>query len=241
MPIVSPIPPPVDVQENVRRSGIILTDAQWDLLAAYVSGLLEANKGVNLISRKDEGNIWRGHILHSLALTAVVKIPVGAKLLDLGTGGGLPGIPLAIVRPDISICLIDSIQKKARAVELMVESLPLPNTRVIAARAEELHSKGGGTYQIIVARAVAPLVDLLKWTTKLFDHANRRNIDIQLGEKRETIRTPVLLAMKGGELEDEVKRARVRYPDIRPIVGVLSGGFPGSGYLDDKKVIIVPR
>jgi len=238
---VSPIPPAVDIRETVRRSGISLTDAQWDLLAGYSDALLEANKVVNLISRKDEENVWRGHILHALALTAVIRFPVGATVLDLGTGGGLPGIPLAIIRPDTSVCLVDSIQKKARAVELIVKKLALPNARVIAARAEELHSREKGTYQIIVARAVAPLLDLLKWTTKLLDHVNRMTVEIDIGGSKEAVRTPLLLAMKGGELEEEVKRAKVRYPDIQPMVGSLSGIFPGSGYLDEKKVIIVPR
>ncbi len=233
--------PPEDIRLVIQRAGIGLADGQWALLSGYADALLEENSVVNLISRKDEENIWRSHLLHSLALTAAIPLPSSAKILDLGTGGGLPGIPLAIVRPDLTVHLVDSIQKKVRAVQSIVEKLGLSNVRVHAGRAEEMHIEKGEGYQVIVARAVAPLVDLLKWTTKLFDRRNRMTCLIEVEGKVEEFRTPFLVAMKGGELEEEISRARVRYPEVRPVVVRFKGIPPGSSLLDDKKIIVVPR
>ena len=233
--------PPEDIRLVISRAGISLTDAQWDLLSGYADALLEANRVVNLISRKDEENIWRVHLLHSLALTAAIPFPSGVRVLDLGTGGGLPGIPLAIARPDLAVDLIDSIQKKVRAVQSIVEKLGIKNVRVIPGRVEELRIPEKGGYQIIIARAVAPLIDLLRWTTKLFDRRDRRKCIVDVEGKQEEYRTPLLIAMKGGALEEEIQRARVRYPEVRPVVVQFIGIPPGSALLDDKKILVVPR
>ncbi len=233
--------PPDDIRLTMSRAGITLSDSQWALLSGYADALLEANSVVNLISRKDEENLWRSHLLYSLALTAAIPFPSGIRVLDLGTGGGLPGIPLAIARPDLAVHLIDSIQKKVRAVQSIVEKLGLPNVRVIAGRAEELQIEKGSGYQIIIARAVAPLIDLLKWTTKLFDRRDRRTCAMEVAGKKEEFQTPLLVAMKGGALEEEIQRARLRYPEVRPVVVQFIGIPPGSALLDDKKILVVPR
>ena len=161
--------------------------------------------------------------------------------MDFGTGGGLPGIPIAIARPDLSLCLVDSIQKKAKMVSAMIEQLPLLNASVVASRAEDLHLKEGERFQLVIARAVAPLVDLLKWSTNLFNRRDRMKVLIHDSGRVEEATTPMLLAMKGGELEDELKAATLRYPAITPIVVRFPGVPLASEALDDKKVLVIQR
>jgi len=106
-----------------RDNGLRLEDRQVDLLRRYVDLLRGWNARVNLISRRDEENIWWSHILHSLSFLFFLQPGQGMRLLDLGTGGGLPGIPLAILRNDLHIVLLDSIRKKTAAVQEMAEQM----------------------------------------------------------------------------------------------------------------------
>ena len=99
-----------------RRNGLEPTDDQLAQLAEYARRLLEWNRKINLISRKDEENIWQSHLLHSISLLMRVDFPLGARILDLGTGGGLPGIPIRILRSDLSFVLLDATKKKVEAV-----------------------------------------------------------------------------------------------------------------------------
>lgn len=231
--------PPDNIRPALSAVGVTLTDTQWDKLTVYAEALLEANASVNLISRKDQENLWGSHIVHALALLAVVRFPPGARIMDLGTGGGLPGIPLAISCPDVHVDLLDSVQKKARAVQSFVDRLVLSNVNVIAGRAEELKSEKG--YQIVIARAVAPLVNLLKWTGSLLDRRQRFTVKATIAGAEASVQSPMLLAMKGGELDDEIRQAKLKYPDIAPLIARLPIVEPGLTALDDKKVIIVAR
>ena len=231
--------PPENIRSALREIGVTITETQWDRLVLYAGALIEANASVNLISRKDQENLWGSHILHALALLAVVRFPSGARVMDLGTGGGLPGIPLAICCPDLQFDLVDSVQKKARAVDSFVDRLALSNVKVIAGRAEELKKEKG--YQIVIARAVAPLVNLLKWTGRLLDRSQRYTVKATIGGVDVGVESPVLLAMKGGDLDDEIRQAKLKYPDIAPLIARLPVVEPGLSALDDKKVIIVPR
>lgn len=101
--------------------------------------------------------------------------------------------------------------------------------------------KASPGYQIVIARAVAPLVHLLKWTAKLYDRNQRQSVRVIHGTAEETVQTPMLVAMKGGELDEEIEKAKVRYPTIVPIVARIPGVVPGSTALDDKKIIIIAR
>ena len=109
----------------MRQNNLPLSEAQVASLAEYESLLREWNGRINLISRRDQENIWTAHILHSLSILFHLEIPASVRVLDLGSGGGLPGIPLAIARPDLTVVLLDSMAKKMRAVSDIVARLKL--------------------------------------------------------------------------------------------------------------------
>ncbi len=228
-----------------RENGLPLDETQAHLLSGYVRLLREWNEKVNLISRRDVENVWISHLLHSLALLFFLDPPRSISVLDLGSGGGLPGIPLAIARPDLRMTLLDSIQKKTAALTAIVRALGLNNVAVSTARAEGLaagHTPAEG-FSIVVARAVAPLPDLIKWSRPLMRASGES--DRQMGLRRSragadgAIRLPCLLALKGGDLDKEVREARVklRQEEIR-VVDLVFAGSEELG-LTDKKLVIV--
>ena len=225
-----------------RLNGLPLDDNQVDLLRRYIELLRNWNSRVNLISRRDEENIWWNHILHSLSILFFVTPGEAMNLLDLGTGGGLPGIPLAILRNDLHIVLLDSIRKKTAAVQDMVERLALTNARVETGRAEELHGKSGfsGAFDIVVARAVAPLEDLVRWSKPLLRTVKREQVPHRLRlPSGRPLKVPLLIALKGGDLSEEIRRAqqRARGAVISPNTLV----FPGSEELglEDKRLVTI--
>jgi 16S rRNA (guanine527-N7)-methyltransferase len=229
---------PPDFDRILRKNGIVLDVKRRQKLDRYVALLLEWNKKVNLISRKGEENILCGHILHSLSPLFLIDIPAGVRLLDLGTGGGFPGIPMAIVHGNMEVVLLDSIKKKVEAVEAMVGELDLPGV----GRAEDLGKKEGWhhSFDIITARAVAPLVDLVKWSAPFL-----RGGEFSPSEARATrpgriqLREPCLLAYKGGDLQQEIADARIKVRPKRIMEMALI--FPGSEELglEGKKVVII--
>jgi 16S rRNA (guanine527-N7)-methyltransferase len=155
-----------DVQDICRKNGLELSEEMVAGLEQYVSLLLEWNAKVNLISRKDQENIWGGHILHSLSMLFRLRLPAGIRVLDLGSGGGLPGIPLAIVNPEWSVSLLDSIQKKCTAVQDIVTRMDMAKrVEVIVGRAEEksVMDKRRVAFDVVVARGVASLADLVRY------------------------------------------------------------------------------
>ncbi len=178
---------------------LALTESQWERLEAYGKLLLRHNEQVNLISRRSAGELVERHLLHSLAL-AVHRFPARSSVVDWGTGGGLPGIPLAIVFPDVQVHLVDSIAKKVRAVREMVEELGLENVTVWNVRAE--HWTGQAHYA--VSRATAPLQKLWKWYHKV-----RKPLPVSLTE---TDWNPGLIALKGGDLSEEIRKLKRKYP-----------------------------
>jgi len=141
-----------------------LSEATLAQLRAYAVLLREWNGRINLISRKDVENFEAHHLLHALAPVKVLKFADGVRVLDVGTGGGLPGIPLAIAFPKAQFFLVDSIEKKVKALKDMVTALNLQNVQVVHKRAEELESK----FDYILGRAVAPLPDFIGWIGKNF-------------------------------------------------------------------------
>ena len=228
----------------LRNIGVEVGDHQLETLDAYVALLLEWNKKVNLISRKDEENVWENHLLHSLSALARVEIPPGAITLDLGTGGGLPGIPLKILRPDTEFTLLDSIQKKITAVRDIVEKLALTGMTTLCGRAEELGRKGGqrGKYDLVLSRGVTSLPHLVRLANPLLRHRSvlRRGEMGRMGarEKR-PLSFPALLAFKGGPLEAELTKAK-RVTTTR-CIEVLNLEFAGREgiLLEGKKLVVV--
>lgn len=161
---------------------------------------LEWNEKINLISRKDTASFEVKHVLHSLAIARFIRFYPGAQVLDLGTGGGFPGIPLAIVFPEVQFTLVDSIEKKMKAVQDIVNQLDLQNVKVVRGRAEEQT----GNFDYVVSRAVAPMNDLVRWTRK----------QLISGQKGSLPNGWVVL--KGGDLKDELVEFR-REVELQPL------------------------
>ena len=181
--------PPEHVRQLLQQMKPAPTEAQWVHLAEYLDLLLETNKQFNLTSVRDLDEAWERHILDSV--TAATLLPKTGALADVGSGGGLPGIPLAILRPDLDVALIEATAKKARFLETVVQTLGLPRVRVIQERAETVGQdpKLRGTFQVVTARAVAPLNILLELTLPL----------LCVGGE--------LLAFKGQRAKEEVEEA----------------------------------
>lgn len=176
---------------------------------------LHWNDQINVISRKDTENFIERHVLHSLAIAKVIQFKPGTKILDIGTGGGFPGIPLAILFPDCDFLLVDSIGKKIKVVNEVAKELGLSNVKGEHARAEEIKEQ----FDFIVSRAVTAMPKFLKWTTGKF-----------LKENNNALKNGILY-LKGGDLTEEmasVKKA-IQYLEI-------SKFYPGE-FFETKKVV----
>lgn len=214
---------------------------QAELLEEYTRLLLQRNKRVNLISRKDEPNIWTRHILHCASLLFGVSIQQNARLMDLGTGGGLPGIPIKILIPTLSLTLLDSMKKKAEAVADLVDQLGLADVKVECARAEELANKKGfkNEFDYVVARGVAGLKQLVGWSFP-FLKLERSDVPREVGMQGKTfIESPALVAMKGGDLMNELATAR-RNKHVKDIevIDLKIEGIDAKHNPDRKAVVV---
>jgi 16S rRNA (guanine527-N7)-methyltransferase len=232
------IPPEIRVRSICQKNGLLLSDEQYEKLTTFVDGLLDWNRKINLISRKDTEHVWFSHILHSLTPLFYLHVPAGWRLFDLGTGGGLPGIPLAIARPDLRFTLADSIRKKMTAVEDLASRARLDNVDFRVGRGEEIAREKGmaGRYDLIIARAVAPLAELMKWTRPL--SSRRAAGQKKRGDTGSRIPAPALVALKGGDLEREIAEARAR--SRGSAITVINMSFEGSLELglQDKKLVL---
>ncbi len=201
----------------LQKNRVSITDTQLDLIGGYADLLLSWNKSVNLVSRKDEGNLWSAHILLSIAFLFEAHFPRGIAVLDLGTGGGLPGIPLSIMKPEVQFTLLDSIGKKVDAVADMIGRLGLSNVTAVRARAEEYGATDAGRkrFDAVLARGVADLSVLINWSLPLLRDVQPAVRGIPGGSFDGSY--PALLALKGGSLDDEIRRAEKRYPGVAVI------------------------
>ncbi|MGD2033631.1 MAG: 16S rRNA (guanine(527)-N(7))-methyltransferase RsmG [Bacteroidales bacterium] len=148
------------------------------------------NQKINVISRRDIGELCERHVLHSLSIAKYTSFRAGQTVLDIGTGGGFPGIPLAILFPEVRFILSDSVQKKIRVVEAIAKTLQLENVEPVPERAEKIRD----VYEVAVCRAVAPLPELIRWTRKTLETSSEKNYGHGL------------IALKGGELSKEIDR-----------------------------------
>ncbi len=180
----------------------------------------EWNEKINVISRKDIDSLYEKHVLHSLAIAAVFDIPAGSEVIDLGTGGGFPGIPLAIFFPEVKFHLVDSIGKKIKVVNAVAEALNLANVTTRHSRAEEIRDR---QFDAVVSRAVAPLKDLLAWSHHLIRKPRTGN------------EFTGLICLKGGDLAQEIYES-----GKKPFVTDIYELFPEE-YFRDKFVLHVPR
>lgn len=195
-----------------------LTERQREQFAALLPLYEDWNAKINVISRKDMGNFYEHHVLHSLAIAKVQPFKTMADILDVGTGGGFPGIPLAIMFPHANFYLIDSIGKKIKVVQNVAESLQLKNVRAEQIRAEQVE----GDYDFIVSRAVTDLSQFTGWVRgKVSDSHYHR------------LRNGILY-LKGGDLAEELApfKKKVRTWDI--------SDFYEEEFFQTKKVIYLP-
>ncbi len=194
-----------------------LTEVQKEQFAKLYDLYTDWNAKINVISRKDIENLYERHILHSLGIAKAYHFRSGTQVLDIGTGGGFPGIPLAILYPECEFLLLDSIGKKVRVAQEVATAIGLQNVRFRHARAEEEKGK----FDYVVSRAVMPLTDLVKLC--------RKNIATECRNA-----TPNgLICLKGGELQKEVM------PFKRLVeVSELSDYFPEE-FFETKKVVYV--
>ena len=171
-----------------------LSQVQKEQLA-YLGELYEEwNSKINVISRKDISGLYTNHVLHSLAIAKFIDFTKGTKILDVGTGGGFPGIPLAIMFPDVSFHLIDSIGKKIKVVEAVSSSIGLKNVKRKQIRAEDLKDR----YDFIVSRAVTAFPEFVKICRNKIRKEQRNAI------------TNGILYLKGGDFSEEIKPFRNR-------------------------------
>jgi len=196
------------MEETEKKLEIILryfsefTPHQTEQFGMLQSLYSEWNDKINVISRKDIDALYEKHILHSLAIAAWFDFIPGIEIIDIGTGGGFPGIPLAIFFPEVKFLLVDSIGKKIKVVKDIAEKTGLKNVETLHGRAEEVRNR---KFDFAVSRAVAPLKDLWTWSKPLLK--NERKLD---GFKNG------LICLKGGDLSTEISESRLR-PHIREI------------------------
>ena len=194
-----------------------LDERQKEQFAALDGLYTDWNAKINVISRKDIGNLYEHHVLHSLGIAKVIHFNPGTKVMDLGTGGGFPGIPLAIYFPEVKFHLVDSIGKKIRVASEVARSIGLTNVTFSHARAEEEKD----TYDFIVSRAVMPLADLMKIVRK------------RISTHPQNALPNGLICLKGGELEHETLPFR-----NKTVTWNLSNYFDEE-FFQTKKVIYV--
>ena len=210
-----------DVRRICLENGLDISDSQWQLLEKWAALLLEVNQNVNLISRKETEFLWEKQILPCLALLIFRKFSPDVDVCDFGTGGGFPGILLAIVRPDLQLTLLDSRHKIIEVVRQMIDSLKLSNAQTVLGRGEELGKQRPWRqrFPLLTARAVGPLIDLVRWTADL------RKVE------------SVLHIYKGGEIKDEVFALSKKVSGVRVNKSLMVlKGYPK--FAENQKYII---
>ena len=195
-----------------------LTDKQKQQFEALYDVFLEWNTQINVVSRKDFHLFYERHVLHSLAIATIVDFEPGTKILDVGTGGGFPGIPLAIMFPECDFMLVDSIGKKIKVANSVADSIGLTNVKAVHGRMEE----GSEKYDVVVTRAVARLGQLKHWLFRKLDAKSKSSVK-------------GLICLKGGDLTEEIIEAKVKAN-----LYDLSDTFKEE-FFETKKVVWIPE
>ncbi|MGE0589279.1 MAG: 16S rRNA (guanine(527)-N(7))-methyltransferase RsmG [Cyclobacteriaceae bacterium] len=196
-----------------------LTTRQQDQIRALDALYKDWNDKINVISRKDMDNFYTNHVLHSLGIAKVVNFKSNAQVLDVGTGGGFPGIPLAILFPDTQFHLVDSIGKKIKVVAEVANALELKNVQAEKIRAEEIK---GRQYDFIVSRAVTRMKEFHQWVKNKVKKESNHGLDNGI------------LYLKGGDLEEEMAELG------RPYSMYELSEFFKEEFFETKKVVFVP-
>jgi len=199
------------------------TPAQLEQLKALDELYKDWNSKINVISRKDIEGLYEKHVLHSLSIAAVFDFPPGSEIIDIGTGGGFPGIPLAIFFPEVKFHLVDSIAKKLKVVQGVADAIGLKNLTTQHTRAEEIKNR---KFDFVVSRAVAPLKDLWKWSKPLL---RSRESGVRSQESDSTHK-PGLICLKGGDLTNEISESGT-IPRVVSITELFAEPFFADKYL----------
>jgi len=202
--------------EVIKKYFPHLSEKQLQQYAALKSLYEEWNQKINVISRKDMEHFYEHHVLHSLAIGTKFKFPAGYHIMDLGAGGGFPGIPLAIYLPEVHFHLVDSINKKLKVVETVAHETGLKNVTVQHTRAEDITGK---KFDVIVSRAVAPLKELWYWSKPLLKKTGN---DLEAAHG--------LICLKGGDLTQEIHESGLR-PKIWEISKIFEEDFFKEKYI----------
>jgi len=197
------------------------TEHQLEQFGALMDLYTTWNAQINVISRKDVDSLYERHVLHSLAIAAVCSFKDGAQVVDIGTGGGFPGIPLAIFFPEVEFVLSDSIGKKIKVVQEVALAIGLNNVTAVHSRVEELK---GQAFDFAVSRAVAPLGTLWGWIKPL----------LRVGRKSEEYGNG-LICLKGGDLAKEFAESGVK-PRVLPVSDLFE-----EETFKDKYIVYVPK
>ncbi len=203
--------------ELIKKYFPDLTDHQFEKFSQIGNLYLEWNSRINVISRKDMENFYEHHVLHSLGIAKVIQFIPGTQVLDVGTGGGFPGIPLAIMFPESEFLLVDSIGKKIKVVEEVAKAAGITNVKAIQARAEDIKEK----FDFVVSRAVTTMPDFILWVQNNIKKQNRHPLKNGI------------LYLKGGELDVELRNIKSNYRIFR-----LNDYFE-EYFFETKKVIHV--
>ncbi|HPR58348.1 MAG TPA: 16S rRNA (guanine(527)-N(7))-methyltransferase RsmG [Bacteroidales bacterium] len=172
-----------------------LSSKQQDQFSRLQDLYEDLNRKINVISRKDIDNLYERHVLHSLAIARVISFNPGAKILDAGTGGGFPGIPLAVLFPETRFHLVDSVGKKIRGVQQIADELGLKHVTTQQIRMEDV----GDTFDFIVSRAVATIPQMLEWTRGKIKSGGQHTLPNGL------------LYLKGGDFSNELQTVNLKY------------------------------
>ncbi len=194
-----------------------LTEDQIDKFKKLKALYQDWNLKINVVSRKDIDELYLRHVLHSLGIAKIIEFKVGTKVLDVGTGGGFPGIPLAILFPESSFHLVDSIAKKLKVVDEVVVGLGLTNVKTTHSRVEDIK----GTYDFIVSRAVAAMPTFVYWVKGKI--AKKQNNALKNG----------ILYLKGGDLTEELQKYKTA------VIYNLSDYFT-EDFFATKKIVHLP-
>lgn len=182
----------------------------------------EWNSQINVISRKDIEQLYPKHVLHSLSIAAIANIADGSRVIDIGTGGGFPGIPLAIFYPEVEFVLCDSINKKLNVVREVSKALELDNVEVVWKRAEEIKQRN--SFDFAVSRAVAHLKKLWRWSSPLIRKGSNTELDNGL------------ICLKGGDLNQEISES-----NTRPMLWEMKSIFDEPEVFEEKYVLYVKK